>query len=64
LNALLVTAIPMGSWFLARSVFRAKCHSFPSLNVPPAWLWAGLAITLLFGLLRNFPFAHAIWLSP
>ena len=62
-NALLVTAIPIGSWFLARSVFRAKNGSFPSLHLPPAWLWAGLAVILLFGLLRNFPFAHAFWLA-
>ena len=64
LNALLVTAIPVGSWVVVRSFLRAKDNSIARLDLRPAWLWAGLAITLLFGLLRNFPFAHAIWFAP
>jgi hypothetical protein len=30
----------------------------------PAWLWAALAAVVLFGILRNLPFARAVWLAP
>ncbi len=32
--------------------------------IHPAWLWGALAVTFLFGVLRNLPFAQVAWLAP
>jgi hypothetical protein len=64
LNALLVLSIPPVCWVAGRSFLcRLKGQSqIPGFH--PAWLWAALALGVSFGILRNLPFAHALWLAP
>jgi len=63
-NALLVLGTPLAAWMTARSLFRSLNGQSQSLGLHPAWLWAALAAVILFGILRNLPFAHAAWLAP
>ena len=63
-NALLVLSAPAAGWLAARSAFRSLNGQPQSFGFHPAWLWAALAAVVLFGILRNLPFAHAAWLAP
>jgi hypothetical protein len=63
-NALLVLSLPVGGWFGGKFVF-AKLKNKPAgFNVSPEALWCGLVVLLLFGMLRNLPFAQQAWLAP
>lgn len=63
-NALLVLSLPVGGWFSGKFV-SAKLRNQPfSFDLPPAALWCGLVVLLLFGVLRNLPFAQQAWLAP
>ncbi len=64
LNVLLVLGAPVAVWLAARSAFRNLNGQRQSLDCNPAWLWATLVMVVLFGILRNLPFAHAAWLAP
>ena len=60
-NALLVVGLPLiGGWCATRKVRRQPF----SLVLKPFWVWFGLGLLLLFGILRNLPFAHAHGLAP
>jgi hypothetical protein len=54
-NALFILALAAlagrGLWFAVRRV----CHQPATLAVPPAALWTFLAVTIVFGVLRNLP---------
>ena len=63
-NALLVLGTPMAAWLAVRSLSRRLNGQSQSLGLHPAWLWTALAAVVLFGILRNLPFAHAAWLAP
>jgi hypothetical protein len=63
-NALLVAGTPVAAWLAARSFLRSSHGQAHSPGFHPAWLWAALAVVLLFGVLRNLPFAQAAWLAP
>jgi hypothetical protein len=63
-NALLVLSAPVAAWLVARCLFRRLNGQTQPLGFHPAWLWAALAALCLFGVLRNLPFAHAVWLAP
>ena len=64
LNALLVLSIPVLCWVAGRSFLRRLKGQSQMPNFHPAWLWAGLVVGVSFGILRNLPFAHALWLAP
>ena len=64
LNALLVLSIPPVGWVAGRSFLCGLRGQSQMANFHPAWLWAGLVVGLSFGILRNLPFAHALWLAP
>ena len=62
-NPLLVSGLPLLGWLGLRAFMR-KRNGQPWQMIQPAWLWAALVLLLVFGVLRNLPFAHAIWLAP
>ena len=63
LNALLVVSLPVAGWLALRH-FRARlAGALPAPLFTPGLLWTGLAVLLLFSLLRNLPFARP-WLAP
>jgi hypothetical protein len=63
-NALLVSALPFAGW-LALRFGLAKARRQPRLpELRPVWLWTALVVVVLFGILRNLPFAQAAWLAP
>ena len=56
-NALLVLSLPFASWLAGRLTI-AKLRNHPSnIVIRPAWLWCGLVVLLVFGIIRNLPFA-------
>jgi len=64
LNVLFVFSLLPFLGLGARSVARKLGGQPDSLVLRPALLWGALAILLLFGILRNLPFAHSAWLAP
>jgi hypothetical protein len=63
-NALFVCSLPLFAWFGTRQLLaKIRGEAAPRL-VRPLWLWLGFAILVVFGILRNLPFAHAAWLAP
>ena len=64
LNALLVFSVPPVCWVAGRSFFRGLKGQSQMPNFHAAWLWAALILGLSFGILRNLPFAHSLWLAP
>jgi hypothetical protein len=63
-NALLVLSIPAIGWVAVRSALRRLKGEPQSFGFHPAWLWGLLILGLLFGVLRNLPFARSAWLAP
>jgi hypothetical protein len=63
-NALFVLMLPVAGWFAARFVLGRLRNQPQAPAIRPAWLWCGLAATILFGVLRNLPFAQVAWLAP
>jgi len=64
LNALFVLAVPPACYWVARSRVRAMKRQPANLDIQPRWFWTVLIACTLFGILRNLPFAHALWLAP
>jgi hypothetical protein len=64
LNPLLVLAVPIALWLLARQI-TARCGKSPlaMLSRPP-WPWVLLSMVVLFGVVRNLPFPPFAFLSP
>ena len=60
LNALLVSALPFAALFGGRAVLNAISGRPPFTRIHPAWLWAGCALVVAFGIVRNL---HLSWLS-
>jgi hypothetical protein len=62
-NVLLVAVFPFvaiyGVWMLY-----CKARGLRMGKWKPVWIWLGLTILVLFGILRNLPFAKAAWLAP
>jgi hypothetical protein len=63
-NALLVVTLPVIGWLGLRFLLAKLSHQPIPKLIRPAWLWIGLAAMILFGLLRNLPFAALSWLGP
>jgi hypothetical protein len=63
-NLVLVMSLPF-LMFYCGFYFLRKLRNQPShFYVKPNCLWLGLFVLLLFGTLRNFPFARGLWLAP
>jgi len=62
-NALLVLSLPIGLGMAARQELARLSGRPPTDLFRPYMLWIALTVVLLFGLLRNFSFAHG-WLAP
>src|SRR5262245_33058541 len=63
-NALVVLSLPLGVWSGWRLLLAAHQSRPVDFRIRPAWLWCALAVLVLFGVLRNLPFAQAVWLAP
>ena len=63
-NALFVLTLPVLAWLAARFTLRNLQNQAQAPIVRPAFLWCALAVTLLFGIVRNLPFAQVAWIAP
>jgi hypothetical protein len=63
-NALFVSSLPFLAWWGFRHIRARLKHQPATIAIRPRWLWCGLAVLVLFGILRNLPFARAFWLAP
>ncbi len=63
-NALFVMSLPLLGWYGARIAVGKFQRRPVSLSIRPAWCWIGLAVMVIFGILRNLPIARAVWLAP
>jgi hypothetical protein len=59
LNALFVVSLPVAALWALNKLFRP--HAAPIFR-SSSWLWAALAVAVLFGVLRNLPAFS--WLAP
>ena len=63
-NILAILSLPAAAGIGLRHLLAKIRHQPPPVLVRPMWLWIGLVVMVLFGILRNLPFAHAAWLAP
>ena len=63
-NALLVAAIPLAAWFCIRAGLRKLTGQPAGILIRPAWLWCGLAVMVVFGIVRNLPLGRVAGLAP
>jgi len=63
-NALFVCSLPFFAWFGARHLLAKIRGDARPVLVRPLRLWLGFVVLVVFGILRNLPFAHAAWLAP
>lgn len=63
-NLLVVVSLPLFAFLAARLVLSSLGRNLRRLVIPNAWLWVGLALLIMFGIARNLPFAHTLWLAP
>ncbi len=63
LNPLFVVALPLAAVFFARPAFQKLRGEKISVAVNPAWLWIGMVALIVFGVVRNLPFAPFAWMS-
>lgn len=55
LNPLFVLALPVIGVWMATWLTRRRRNPATRLTLPTAWIWAGLAVVIAFGVLRNLP---------
>lgn len=60
-NPLLIVSIPWLAWL---GISKLRNRSASVLLIQPAAAWTILAIVIVFGILRNLPFAAFAWMSP
>ena len=63
-NALLISSLPVALWYFGGFTLRKVQRQPASLVIRPFWLWCALAVMVVFGVLRNLPFASTAWLAP
>ena len=59
-NALFVFLLPFLLWLESRSLVTGFAGKPINPSVRPAWLWLALGVILVFGVLRNLPFAAVL----
>lgn len=59
-NALFVVLLPFLLWLALRPLIAGFAGRPAKLGVRPAWLWLALGMILVFGVLRNLPFAAGL----
>jgi hypothetical protein len=52
-NPLLICTLPLAGWMVARFTI-ASISGRPLPSIRPWWLWSGLVVLVVFGVLRNF----------
>jgi hypothetical protein len=63
LNALFVSSIPLLPVAVAQAI-RYRAANKPALGwIRPSWLWLGMVILIVFGILRNLPGAAHYFLA-
>jgi hypothetical protein len=63
-NAVLVSSLPLAAYGCIRAA-RYRAANKPALAwMRPRWLWLGLAVLIVFAILRNLPGASRYWLAP
>jgi hypothetical protein len=63
-NALIVSSLPIVALGCVRAA-RDRAANKPALAwLRPSWLWFGLAVLIVFTILRNLPDASRYWLAP
>jgi hypothetical protein len=60
-NPLLIVSIPMLAWL---GISKLRDRSASALMIQPTAAWTIFAIVMLFGILRNLPFAVFSWMAP
>ena len=63
-NALLVLSLPLLIVLGMRECLNRWQGKRAPFTVSPTWQWFLLGVLILYGLLRNLPFAQAAWLAP
>jgi hypothetical protein len=63
-NSLIISSLPLVAWGCLRAA-RDSAANKPALAwIRPSWLWLGLAVLIVFTILRNLPGASHYWLAP
>ncbi|HEX4999399.1 MAG TPA: DUF2752 domain-containing protein [Terriglobia bacterium] len=62
LNLLLVVCLPFIFWLTARYAVERWRGQQAHWSIPPSWMWTFLALSVVFGTLRNLPGFE--WLAP
>jgi hypothetical protein len=63
-NALFVSLLPFAAWGCVRTARDSRANRPALAWIRPSWLWLGLAVLILFTILRNLPGASRYWLAP
>jgi hypothetical protein len=63
-NPLLICALPFLAWVGLRLLLRRLAGEPVAHRFRAIWLWSGLALALVFGILRNLPYPPFAWLAP
>lgn len=56
-NPLFVLSLPFLSWMAVHLAAQSLNRRSPNVCFRPFWIWTMLAVAVLFGVLRNLPFA-------
>ncbi len=63
-NPLLTISIPILAWIGIRKLLRLPTHSATQSVFQSRAPWLVLLVVIVFGILRNLPFAAFAWMSP
>ena len=63
-NPLIVSLLPVVAWGCLLAARESKANKPALAWIRPSWLWIGLAVLLVFTILRNLPGASRYWLAP
>ncbi len=63
-NALLVLTLPFLLWAAAHQLSCYFRHVRSRIVIRPAWVWTGLAVLVIYAVLRNLPFSQLAFLGP
>jgi hypothetical protein len=63
-NPLFVLLAPVVAGVFLYHYWRRRNGQPASPSIRPAWLWCALVVLVVFGVLRNLPFAQTAWLAP